>query len=47
MRVLAEKPEAFRTAGGGAAGLGLEQQDAYKVRSLPPLSGQKLASGRP
>jgi predicted NAD/FAD-dependent oxidoreductase len=33
MRVPAEKPEAFRTAGGGAADSGLEQQDACKDQS--------------
>jgi hypothetical protein len=45
MRVPAEKPEAFRTAGGGAADSGLEQQDACKDQSLLPLSCRKLASG--
>jgi hypothetical protein len=41
MRVPAEKPEAFRTAGGGAADSGLEQQDACKDQSLlPPSEGQ-------
>jgi hypothetical protein len=36
MRVPAEKPEAFRTAGGGAADSGLEQQDACKDQSKLP-----------
>jgi hypothetical protein len=34
MRVPAEKPEAFRTAGGGAADSGLEQQDACKDQTI-------------
>jgi hypothetical protein len=38
MRVPAEKPEAFRTAGGGAADSGLEQQDACKDQSKLPHS---------
>jgi hypothetical protein len=39
MRVPAEKPEAFRTAGGGAADSGLEQQDACKDQcGIPPRS---------
>jgi hypothetical protein len=43
MRVPAEKPEAFRTAGGGAADSGLEQQDACKDQSLLPLYVRELA----
>jgi tetratricopeptide (TPR) repeat protein len=42
VRVLAEKPEASRTAGGGAAAPGLEQQDACKVQS--PLAHSNTPS---
>jgi hypothetical protein len=42
MRVLAENPEAFRTAGGGAAAPGLAQQDVCKVQAPLPHSKPML-----